>query len=140
MIETTGCAGVAIGRGAMLDPWIFRKLQQTLRAGGNGEVAPGVDCAGDDPSAEEQLEFLVSHFHLMTQQHGDYSCRMFRKFAAWYGARLGIPEDLEARLRLFESPAEFDQIVEQIRARHGERVSRIATALVKVPNGPVEHW
>ena len=27
MMQETGCAGVAIGRGAMLDPWIFRKLQ-----------------------------------------------------------------------------------------------------------------
>jgi tRNA-dihydrouridine synthase len=140
MLQQTGCAGVAIGRGAMLDPWIFRRLQQRLQAGSTGEVAENRDHVAQDPSAEEQLDFLVSHFHLMTQQHGDYSCRMFRKFAAWYGARLGIPEDLEARLRQFESPAEFDQIVEQIRARHGERVSRIATALVKVPNGPVEHW
>jgi tRNA-dihydrouridine synthase B len=140
MIQTTGCAAVAIGRGAMLDPWIFRRIQQTLHARRNGEVAENVDQVAPDPSAEEQLDFLVSHFHLMTQQHGDYSCRMFRKFAAWYGARLGIPEDLEARLRQFESPAEFDQIVEQIRERHGERISRIATALIKVPNGPVEHW
>src|SRR5690606_1326712 len=26
----TGCAAVAIGRGAMLDPWIFRKLEQAM--------------------------------------------------------------------------------------------------------------
>ena len=55
-------------------------------------------------------------------------------------AKLGIPEDLEQRLRLFESPSEFDAIIAEIRARHGERRTSIATALIKVPNGPVERW
>jgi hypothetical protein len=65
---------------------------------------------------------------------------LFRKFAAWYGARLGVPEDLEQRLRLFNSTAEFDEIIAAIRDRHGERRTSVATALVKVPNGPVERW
>lgn len=129
MRRVTGCAGVAIGRGAMLDPWIFRKLRE-LSAG----------QTPTDPTADEMIEFLIRHFTLMTAQHDDFSCRMFRKFAAWYGARLGIPEDLEDRLRRFESFAEFDEIVEQIRRRHGERESTIPTALVRVPNGPVEKW
>ena len=76
----------------------------------------------------------------MCEQHGDYSCKLFRKFAAWYGARLGIPEDLEDRLRRFESATEFDRIVDTIRLRHGERESSVPTALIRVPNGPVEHW
>jgi hypothetical protein len=65
---------------------------------------------------------------------------LFRRFAGWYGARLGIPEDLESRLRRFESYAEFEEIVGQIRQRHGERQSSVATALVKVPNRLVERW
>ncbi|MEQ9411365.1 MAG: tRNA-dihydrouridine synthase [Fuerstiella sp.] len=129
MIAETGCAAVAIGRGAMLDPWIFRRLQN---------VEAGLPAA--DPTADEQIAFLSDHFHLMRKQHGDYSCLLFRKFAAWYGARLGIPEDLEDRLRRFESATEFDQLVEQIRRRHGTRRTRTPTALIKVPNGPVEHW
>ncbi len=130
MRRETGCAAVAIGRGAMLDPWIFHKLQ--LAANG-GDVK-------FEPSPDEQIDFLVRHFRLMDEQHGEYSCFLFRKFAMWYGVRLGIPEDLEDRLRRFESFDEFDRIVGQIRKRHGERMSRIPTALVKVPNGPVEKW
>lgn len=129
MIAETGCAAVAIGRGAMLDPWIFRKLQ---------DIEKGISPR--ESTADEQVAFLSDHFHLMCEQHGDYSCTLFRKFAAWYGARLGIPEDLEDRLRRFESEDEFDQLVEEIRNRHGERESDVATALIKVPNGPVEHW
>ena len=129
MIEHTGCDAVAIGRGAMLDPWIFRKLQQHVR----GQMPT-------DPTSDDQVTFLVEHFRLMTEQHGDYSCTLFRKFAAWYGATLGIPEDLEHELRRISSFAHFDTIVEQVRRRHGERASRVPTALIKVPNGPVSHW
>jgi nifR3 family TIM-barrel protein len=132
MRRETGCAAVAIGRGAMLDPWLFRKISHALQFGDGATPY--------QPTADEQIEFLVRHFYLMTEQHGDYSCLLFRKFAAWYGAQLGIPEDLEDRLRRFESFAEFDQIVSQIRRRHGTRRSPLPTAFVKTPNGPVERW
>jgi len=130
MRRETGCAAVAIGRGAMLDPWIFRKLKRVT----DGITEPY------EPSPKEQIDFLVRHFTLMTRQHGDFSCVLFRKFAAWYGARLGIPEHLEDRLRRFGSHAEFEVILGQIRKGHGTRRSSTPTALIKVPNGPVERW
>jgi tRNA-dihydrouridine synthase B len=129
MRRVTGCAAVAIGRGAMLDPWIFRKL---------ADVTAGRPAY--TPTAAEQVGLLSRHFRLMMEQHGERSCILFRKFAGWYGAKLGVPEDLEDRLRRFESPAEFDQLLAEIADRHGERQSPIATALIKVPNGPVERW
>jgi len=129
MRRLTGCAAVAIGRGAMLDPWIFHKLS----AAGQGLVpAP--------PTAEQQIQFLSRHFELMVEQHGEYSCVLFRKFAAWYGAKLGIPIDLEDRLRRFTSVGEFHEILGQIRQRQDEHHPRMATALIKTPNGPVERW
>lgn len=129
MLSDTGCAAIAIGRGAMLDPWIFRRL-----------ILAEQGLAPADPTPDEQVAFLVDHFRLMVQQHAEYSCVLFRKFAAWYGVVLGIPEDLEDRLRRFESYDEFDEIVRQIRTRHGERQTAVPTALIKVPNGPVSHW
>jgi len=129
MRRDTGCQAVAIGRGAMLDPWIFRKIDQTVR----GQTVV-------EPAPDEQFDFLRRHFRLMTEQHQDYACTLFRKFAGWYGAKLGIPENLEARLRQFESCEEFESIITESRKRHGQRKSRIATALIKVPNGPVERW
>lgn len=185
MRRYTGCPAVAIGRGAMLDPWIFQRMARaTVRletpsgspfvrgrenvadaasVGGNGcgasekgpataeprgtlSVSPlvrGRENADDDwqPSPQQQIDFLARHFHLMCEQHPpERSTLMFRKFAAWYGARLGIPEDLEDRLRRFTSIAEFDAIVAELRERHGTRRTPVATADVKVPNGPVELW
>jgi len=129
MRKVTGCQAIAIGRGALLDPWIFRKL-----------AAAEAGLPVREPTPAEQIEFLRRHFELMTEQHGERSCVLFRKFAAWYGARLGIPEELEQRLRLFETEQEFAEIVDQIRDQQGTRQSNIATALIKVPNGPVERW
>ena len=130
MRSETGCRAVAIGRGAMLDPWLFARLDRHTR---------GLDV-NFEPSTSEQVGFLRRHFRLMAEQHGHRACFMFRKFAAWYGARLGIPEDLEARMRQFESSDEFEAICDAVERRHGERKSAIATALVKVPNGTNEHW
>jgi nifR3 family TIM-barrel protein len=129
MRRVTGCAAVAIGRGAMLDPWIFRKL---------ADHEAGRPMR--EPTPREQIDFLARHFSLMTELHAEYGCVLFRKFAAWYGAKLGMPEDLEARLRCFETVEEFFSILEDIRARHGEGRTRLATALIKVPNGPNELW
>lgn len=125
----TGCAAVAIGRGALMDPWLFRKL---------ADVAAG--RAAREPTPEELIAFLVRHFQLMHIDEGEDVCRLFRKFATWYGAKLGIPEDLEDRLRRFESLTEFDEIVAEIRQRHGQRLRPIPTALIKVPNGPIDKW
>lgn len=129
MLEHTKCEGIAIGRGAMLDPWIFRRLA-ALEAGETWVA----------PTPDEQVAFLSTHFELMFEQHDEYACILFRKFAAWYGARLGIPDDLEDQLRRFETPAQFRTLLQSIRDRHGERENRIPTALVRTPNGPIERW
>jgi nifR3 family TIM-barrel protein len=130
MLRVTGCAGVAIGRGAMLDPWIFRRLEAMTR----GWPPP------PEPKVDEQLGFLVRHFHLMHEEHGSHACILIRKFAAWYGARLGVPEDLEDRLRRVESALEFLALTREMRSRHGQRQRAVATALIKTPNGPNALW
>lgn len=154
MFLETGCHAIAIGRGSMLDPWIFQRLKTVVdRLAASCAIHESpldqsallkrvqqIESELAEPTADEQIDFLVSHFRMMAEQHAEFSCVLFRKFAAWYGVRLGIPDDLESRLRRFESYAEFDEIVEQIRQRHGERACAIPTALIKVPNGPVSHW
>lgn len=129
MRDETGCAAVAIGRGAMLDPWLFRNIADAV-AGRPFRT----------PTDDEKLSFLSRHFERMRDQHDDYACILFRKFAAWYGARLGIPEAYEDRLRRIESPQAFHDLVDAMRPHLGTRQSDVATALIKVPNGPVEKW
>ncbi|MFO1019993.1 MAG: tRNA-dihydrouridine synthase [Planctomycetales bacterium] len=131
MRELTGCRAVAIGRGAMLDPWIFQRLQRA-------HAGKSLDW---EPTPQEQIQFLRRHFYLMTEHRTEeWSCIDFRKFAAWYGARLGVPEELEDRLRRFTSCKEFDEITDEIRERHGTRRDPRPTSDIKVPNGPTAHW
>lgn len=130
MRAITGCAGVAIGRGAMLDPWIFRRL-----AAATAGLPPPAE-----PTIDEKIGFFLRHFRLKQAQHGEYACVLMRKFAAWYGARLGVPEDLEDRLRRIESESQVVLLADEMRARHGQRADRVATALIKTPNGPNELW
>jgi nifR3 family TIM-barrel protein len=63
MRKVTGCAAVAIGRGAMLDPFLFRKLSDH-----------SLGKPVREPTRDEQVNFLARHFELMTEQHGERSC------------------------------------------------------------------
>ena len=123
MRRRTGCAAVAIGRGAMLDPWIFRRLD---------------DPAFDGPNDEDRIAFLRRHVRLMIAQHDEYGCVLVRKFAAWYGAVLGLSLDIEDRLRRLDTAEQFEQLANE--AAETPTQPRPATALVRVPNGPVERW
>lgn len=130
MRRETDCAAVAIGRGALYDPWIFRRIAVAER----GEP-PFL------PTADEQLQFLRDHFAFTLEQFGETTTSLtFRKFAAWYGAQLGIPEDLEDRLRRLASVADFEAIAEACRDRCGTRLNPRPTQELRVPNGPIEHW
>jgi tRNA-dihydrouridine synthase B len=139
MFDETGCAAIAIGRGALLDPWLFRRLGQAEPYRLAGEPLSAVPDW--QPSPADQITFLRDHFAAMVAQHGEFSsCLQFRKFAAWYGARLGIPEDVEDRFRRFASCEEFEELVQMVEQRHGERQDARPTIEVRVPNGPVEYW
>ncbi len=88
MLDETGCAAVAIGRGALLDPWLFRRLERAEPFRREGR--PLSELQPWEPEPSEQFAFLRQHFAGMVAQHGEFqSCLQFRKFAAWYGARLG---------------------------------------------------
>ena len=123
MRRRTGCAAVAIGRGAMLDPWIFRRLD---------------DPTFDGPTDADRIAFLRRHVRLMIAQHDAYGCVLVRKFAPWYGAVLGLPLAIENRMKRLESAEQFETLADD--AEREPFVQREATALVKVPNGPVERW
>src|SRR5213078_3158606 len=64
MFAATGCAGISIGRGALLNPWIFTQLcrwetEASLRACPGGSPGPGYHA---------RLDFMSRHFHLLLDQ------------------------------------------------------------------------
>src|SRR5262249_46267575 len=106
MRTLTGCHGVAIGRGALLNPWIFRQLESWERTGDPGRSA----------TYAERLDFMVRHFHLLAEHRGErFGCLSFRKVANWYCRVLRPGRDVQQQLVRLESIAEFDRIADGLR-------------------------
>jgi tRNA-dihydrouridine synthase B len=134
MLRVTGCAGLAIGRGALLNPWIFAQL---CRLEQTGDPGPG-------GSYEQRVDFMHRHFHLLIDQRGErFGCVTFRKVANWYCRVLRPGRDLQQRLVRIESSVEFDGIVEEVRERGRLRPNHDwldGEPIIAVPKGPNERW
>jgi nifR3 family TIM-barrel protein len=132
MLAVTGCAGVAVGRGALLNPWIFRQLCRQETAGSPGTPA----------DYGQRLDFMSRHFHLRVRESGErIACFTFRKVANWYSKVLRPGPELHRRMMLLDGVGTFEEIVAELRARgapphwdHG------AAWTVPVPAGPNERW
>jgi nifR3 family TIM-barrel protein len=134
MLSQTGCAGIAIGRGALLNPWFFVQLQVWEKTGDPGRPA----------TYAQRLEFMVRHFHLLVEHQGErFACLSFRKVANWYCRVLKPGHSIQQRLMLIDSVACFQEIVGQIQDIIAGRVGQEwpdADLAVRVPQGPVERW
>jgi nifR3 family TIM-barrel protein len=131
MFGVTGCAGIALGRGALLNPWIFAQLKRREETGEPGPAA----------SYSERLDFMHRHFHLLVEHRGErFGCLTFRKVANWYCRVLRPGRDVQQRLVRIESVAEFDGIVEQMRAAYRDQTWHPGELSIAVPQGPVERW
>lgn len=91
MMEMTGCDGVAIGRAAEGNPFIFREVLHFLETGRELER----------PSGEELFEVVKEHSALMLEYKGEYTgVREMRKHLSWYSS--GIPGGAKMRGRINE--------------------------------------
>jgi tRNA-dihydrouridine synthase B len=134
MLTFTGCAGIAIGRGALLNPWIFAQLRRWEETGDPGPAA----------GYQERVAFMHRHFHLLLEQRGEhFACLTFRKVANWYCRVLHPGRAVQQCLVRLESAAEFDAIVQRLRDRGPPPRWSPAGASelsIAVPSGPVERW
>jgi len=74
MLNYTGCDSVAIGRGALGNPWIFDRISRLMR--GERDV---------EPSNEEKIQMILKHLDLMCGIKGErVGVREMRKHIAWY--------------------------------------------------------
>ncbi len=75
MLTETGCAGIAVGRAAQGNPWIFREITQYLDTG----IIP------DRPDPETIRQTILRHADLQLQYKGEYTgIREMRKHLTWY--------------------------------------------------------
>ncbi|HHT07203.1 MAG: tRNA dihydrouridine synthase DusB [Christensenellales bacterium] len=103
LLNQTGADGIAIGRGALGNPWLFGQIRQALR----GET-PTV------PDAEEILKTALSHLQDMVTFKGErWALIEMRKHFAWYlkgskgaaamRAQINQTEDLTTLVSLLET-------------------------------------
>jgi nifR3 family TIM-barrel protein len=134
MLTLTGCAGIAIGRGALLNPWLFAQLRDWEQTGDTGDL----------PTYQQRVDFMSRHFHLLVQDRGErFGCLTFRKVGNWYCKVLRPGREAQQQLVRLESAAEFDTIVAALAVKGPPRdweAWLLTESAIKVPSGPIEHW
>jgi tRNA-dihydrouridine synthase B len=134
MFQSTGCAAISIGRGALANPWIFRQLVQWEQTG-------RYDPPGN---FEERLGLLKRQFAFLEETRGTRSAiSMFRKTAHWYLKAMRVPGRLRNRFQAAGNAAEVEAalaLIEQCGPIGCDRTGVLPDLVVPVPSGPVEHW
>ena len=109
-LRESGVDGLMIGRGAMGNPWLFRRLRETLA----GRNAP-------EPTLHERVDTALRHYEmLLGWKPRRVAVNEMRKHVAWYlrGARgaaqmrekinrMEEPEEVFEALRAFEAGADM---------------------------------
>lgn len=75
MIEITGCDAVMVGRGALGDPWIFKRIGRYMET---GELIP-------EPQIREKKAMILRHMDMLVALKGERAGILeMRKHIAWY--------------------------------------------------------
>ncbi len=90
MFDETGCDAVMLGRAAMKNPYIFRRIKTYLDT---GEIIP-------DLSPGERLDLALEHTRLMIDRFTEKGgVLMMRKHLAWYTKGLSGGAKIRTRMR-----------------------------------------
>jgi len=74
MLRRTGCDAVMIGRGSMLNPWIFRQTADLLAGRTPAQ-----------PTLEDRCNLIRSHFSLLKHEEDEkFALHKIRTFTGWY--------------------------------------------------------
>lgn len=74
MVEKTGVKSIAIGRGAMGNPFLFKQIKQYLETGSYDQI-----------HIDEIIDTIFKHYYLLLEYKGDrIAINEMRKHIAWY--------------------------------------------------------
>lgn len=100
MYDETGCAAIAVARGARGNPWIFKSLLE------------GKDYK---PSKEEVTEMMLKHFDMLIDLKGEYTAiREMRAHASWYTAGMYGSNDFRRNINLCNTKEELVKLIENM--------------------------
>ena len=104
LVDTTGCDGIMVARGAKGNPWIFREITEYLDTGKKPER----------PSARELKEMILRHGRMMLEFKGELAgMREMRKHVSWYTA--GYPNSAALRndINMVSSMEELEALIKE---------------------------
>ncbi|HBM79517.1 MAG TPA: tRNA dihydrouridine synthase DusB, partial [Clostridiaceae bacterium] len=89
LFQETGCDGILVARGAMGNPWIFKRINHYLKT---GEIL-------SEPDAGERIDMAVRHAKMLVDLKGENTgIREMRKHAAWYIKGLKNSTDIKNKI------------------------------------------
>lgn len=95
LLEETGCAGVAVGRAAWGNPWIFREMNAYLE---RGDILP-------PPTRQERIAMAAAHLRALAAEKGEYTAvREMRAHASHYFH--GLPHAAALRREIMSADSE----------------------------------
>jgi nifR3 family TIM-barrel protein len=134
MVQETGCDGVAVGRGCLGRPWLFRDLADVFMG---REQQP-------QPTFGEVADLMVEHARLLVDWFGERQAMLsFRKHGGWYTRGFRSSSRLRDRLMRVQHFPELVEVLADIDREepfpaHGHLVrrgKRSGTQKVVLPKG-----
>ena len=99
MLEYTKCDAIMIGRGALGNPWLIKKIDTYLKEG----------IIIDDPTYDEKLDMCKKHLtYLLNIKNERTAVMEMRSHAAWYIK--GMPYQKEIKNHIFKANTKEDII------------------------------
>ncbi len=103
MMRQTGVDGVAVARGAIGNPWIFRQILA---------LASGLPCP--EPSLSEQREVMVEHYRLAEETHGPRRAGpIMRKFGIKYANQHPKADDVRLAFIRVRSAEDWGRVLNE---------------------------
>ncbi|CDF59106.1 tRNA dihydrouridine synthase DusB [Thermobrachium celere] len=103
LFEYTGCDAIMIGRGALGNPWIFKRVVYYLE---NGIIL-------DEPLPEEKVEQAIRHLEMMYEFKGQRGVIEMRKHIAWYLKGLKNAAAIRDRVNKMDNKDEIIELLKE---------------------------
>ncbi|MCD7796746.1 MAG: tRNA dihydrouridine synthase DusB [Clostridiales bacterium] len=105
MLEKTNCDGIMIGRGALGNPWIFRKINAYLN---ECRVLP-------DPGINEKMTVMLKHIKKIVEYKGEYTgMREARHHAGYYTKGLRGSASYRREMSSLEKYEQLEELAHKI--------------------------
>ena len=108
LLEYTSCDGVMIGRGAMGNPWIFKRSYNYITT---GYLEP-------EPAPEERIDMALYHLKEHVVYKGEYlGIRQMRKHIAWYLKGLTNATRIRDIINTLESTQDVEKVLTEYKGQ-----------------------